>query len=87
MDELENRLRRALEREDAPEGFAERVIARTRAKSAMRRWMAVAAAVLLLAGIGYGYRWHEGQTAKRQVLLALRITSAKLNHIQAQVAR
>ena len=86
MDDLEDRLRRAFEREDPPEGFADRVIERTRARRAMPRWMA-AAAVLVLAGAGYGYRWQQGVKAKREVLLAFRITSAKLNHIQVQVAR
>ncbi len=87
MDDLEERLRRAFEREDPPEGFADRVIERTRARRAMPRWMATAAAILVLAGAGYGYRWQQGEKAKREVLLAFRITSAKLNHIQTQVAR
>jgi hypothetical protein len=87
MDELENQLRRALERVDPPAGFAERAIARTRAKDTTPRWLAAAAALLVLTGAGYAYRWHEGQTAKREVLLALRITSAKLTHIQARVSR
>ena len=32
MDDLEDQLRRAFEREDPPEGFADRVIERTRAR-------------------------------------------------------
>jgi type VI protein secretion system component VasF len=87
MDDLEDRLRRAFEREDPPEGFADRVIERTRARRAMPRWIAAAAAVLVLAGAGYGYRWQQGLKAKREVLLAFRLTSAKLNHIHMQVAR
>ncbi|MGA7239795.1 MAG: hypothetical protein WBY44_29215 [Bryobacteraceae bacterium] len=87
MNDLEDQLRRAFEREDPPEGFADRVIERTRARRGMARWMATAAAVLVLAGAGYGYRWQQGEKAKREVLLAFRITSAKLNHIQTQVAR
>ena len=87
MDDLEKQLRRAFAREDAPEGFADRVLARTRSRRAMPRWMAAAAAVLVLAGAGYGYRWQRGEAAKREVLLAFRITSAKLNHIQMQVSR
>ena len=86
MDELERQLREAFEREEPPEGFAERVLERTRARSRMPRWLAAAAAVLIFAG-GYGYRWEQGQAAKRQVLLALRMTSAKLSHIQAEVVR
>ena len=87
MDELEDQLRRAFERIEPPAGFAERVVARKRATRTPPKWLAAAAAVLVVAVAGYAYRWHEGQTAKREVLLALRITSAKLTHIQAQVAR
>lgn len=86
MDELEDQLRRAFEREEPPVGFAERVVARTRSKGTPR-WLAAAAALFVLLGAGYAYRWHQGQTARREVLLALRITSAKLTHIQARVAR
>jgi type VI protein secretion system component VasF len=87
MDDLEEQLRRALQREDPPEGFADRVIERTHARRRAPRWLAAAAAVLVVAGAGYGYRWQQGEKAKREVLLAFRITSAKLNHIQMQVAR
>lgn len=87
MDELESRLRRALERVDPPAGFADRAIGRTRAKGARFQWLAAAAAVFVLVGGSYAYRWHEGQIAKRHLLLALRITSAKLTHIRTQVAR
>ena len=87
MDDLEQQLRRAFEREDPPPGFADRVIERTRARRAAPRWMAAAAAVLVLAGAGYGYRWQQGEAAKREVLLAFRLTSVKLNHIQMQVSR
>ncbi len=87
MDDLEQQLRRAFEREDPPEGFADRVIERTRARRTAPRWMAAAAAVFVLAGAGYGYRWQQGEAAKREVLLAFRLTSVKLNHIQMQVSR
>jgi hypothetical protein len=46
-----------------------------------------AAAALLIAGAGYGYRWRQGEAAKQQVLLAFRIASTKVNHIQMQVLR
>jgi hypothetical protein len=46
-----------------------------------------AAAGLAIAGAGYGYRWRQGEAAKNQVLLAFRITAAKVNHIQTQVLR
>ena len=47
----------------------------------------MAAAALLIAAAGYGYRWHRGEAAKREVLLAFRITATKVNHIQMQVTR
>jgi hypothetical protein len=54
------------------------------------RHKVLVAAVLVLACAaagGYGYRLHRGEVAKREVLLAFRIASVKLNHIQTQVAR
>jgi hypothetical protein len=89
MDDLEKQLLRAFAPEDPPDGFAARVVERTcrEKRVAIPRWMAAAAAVLVLAGAGYGYRQHQGETAKREVLLAFRIASAKVNHIQTQVSR
>jgi len=46
---------------------------------------AAAAAVVILAGAGEGYRWYRGQVAKDQVMLAMRITAGKLNHIQTHL--
>ena len=86
MDDLETQLRRALAPEDPPAGFADRVIERTsRRRRGLPRWMLAAAACLALLGAGYEYRWQQGQTAKRETLLAFRLTSAKLHHIQSQV--
>lgn len=90
MDDLEQQLRRAFAPEDPPPGFAGRVLARTQPprRSMAPRWAALAAAVVVLAaGAGYGYRVQQGEQAKRQVLMAFRIASTKLNHIHAQVSR
>jgi hypothetical protein len=108
MDDLEIELRRALQREEPPKGFADRVVGRTHVAHALLRaasrlfstpklyvqperrfprWAAAAAAVLVLAGAAYGYRWRQGEAAKREVLLAFKITSVKLTHIQTQVSR
>ncbi len=87
MDDLETQLRRALEREDPPAGFADRVLRRTSRRRGFPGWMVAAAACLALVGAGYEYRWQQGQAAKRETLMALRLTSAKLRHIQSQVAR
>ena len=86
MDWLEDELRKALAREDPPDGFADRALGRARRKVlTMPRWLAAAAALILIAGGGYGYRWHQGMEAKREVMLAFRIASQKVSHVQAAV--
>ncbi len=95
MDWLEQELKQALARKDPPPDFAARVLDAARAQSAarsrtvfyMRRWPAVAAAVIVIMGAGGGAAWrhHRGVVAKQQVMLALHITSVKLNHIQTHV--
>ena len=90
MDDLEQQLRRAFVAEDPPAGFSARVIARTQwpRRSIAPRWAALAAGLLVLAGgAGYGYRQQQGEAAKREVLMAFRIASTKLNHIQTQVSK
>ena len=96
---LDHDLRNALRRVPAPEGFADRVLARVR--NAERRpaaasapwWRAVAATFLLAAILG-GWGAHEmierrreaeGQRAREQVLLALRITGEKLANAERGV--
>jgi hypothetical protein len=50
------------------------------------RWLPVAAAVLvILGGSGVAWRRHQGMVAKDQVMLAMRITSGKLSHVQAHM--
>ncbi|HEV3196882.1 MAG TPA: hypothetical protein VGZ73_03220 [Bryobacteraceae bacterium] len=50
------------------------------------RWLPVAAAVLVIAGgSGAAWRRHQGMVAKDQVMLAMRITAGKLNHVQAHM--
>jgi hypothetical protein len=88
-------LREALTRESPPEGFAERVLARSRQLDAGRRrgidwmWPAVAAAlVVVTAGSAVLERQahrFEGERAKADVLLALRLTGEKLRSAQLQV--
>jgi len=88
-------LREALTRESPPEGFADRVLARSRQLDAGRRrgidwaWPAVAAA-LVVATAGSAVlerqaRRVEGERAKQDVLLALRVTGEKLRSAQLQV--
>jgi len=88
MSELEQDLRNVLRRQDPPEGFTERVLARTRQHSApsASRWIGVAiAAGLLLAAGNFEYRQYEGRKAKRELLLALSITGNKLNIVHQKI--
>jgi len=89
MDWLDDGLKRAFERQEPSPDFAARTIAlATRRRGlVLPRWAMAAAAALLIAGAGYGYRWRQGEAAKQQVLLAFRIASTKVNHIQMQVLR
>jgi hypothetical protein len=89
MDWLERELKGALAREEPPEDFASRVM--RRASAAVRpvyrwpRWLAAAAAVIVLAGAGLGYRQYRGEMAKEQLMQAFKIASVKVNRIQSAV--
>jgi hypothetical protein len=88
MDWLEQELKTALGRKDPPAGFAERVIRQAaggRAAYRWSRWLAAAAAVVLVAGAGMGYRQYRGEVARERVMQAFRIASVKVNHIQTHV--
>jgi hypothetical protein len=91
MSRLDDELKQALRRHEPPEGFADRVLAAVPARSARRilpRWFAAAAAVVLIAGgAGYEHRRQvrEGEQAKEQVMLALRITGSKLKIVKEKV--
>jgi hypothetical protein len=92
---LEDGLRRALRRESPAPGFASRVMQRIeRAERPARRpwWRAVAASLTLTALVGGGiaYEGHqrrvrEGEQAREQVLLALRIAGEKVRYAQNEV--
>lgn len=98
MDELEQQLLQALERLPAPPGLKRRVIERREAQHAARRrrqlmwWrrMAVAAAaVCLLAAVWFwrgAEQRREGEEARGQVILALRITNRALTQMRSQLA-
>jgi hypothetical protein len=86
MDWLEDELRRALARQDAPVGFAERVLARGRREPhGARRWLAAAAMVVVAAGAAGAWRQHQGYEAKREMMLALRLAAAPMHRIQLEV--
>jgi len=96
---MDNELKSALRRKEPPPGFKDRVMAsiavedrrpRLSPRPADRRgrlsstWRAVAAAALLVIGLGGGEAVRIAR-AKQQMLTALHITSAKLrdarNHV------
>ena len=98
--DLERELNRALARTSAPDGFADRVVSRlgdantTRqrhwpAASTLRR---IAAAVVLTAALGgltahqiAEHRRTEGEHARRELMTALHIASAKMRVAQRAV--
>jgi hypothetical protein len=88
MDWLERELKDALARKDPPADFASRVVGRAERPVVVYRWprwLAAAAAVIVLAGAGLGYRRYRGEMAKEQVMRAFQIASVKVNRIQTQV--
>ncbi|HEX7359549.1 MAG TPA: hypothetical protein VF283_03560 [Bryobacteraceae bacterium] len=99
MTPFEAELKRALARREPSEDFSARVLARTQEKKVgqtiafrlpgrLLTW-ALAAALLLALGGGVAYQRHEravrGQTAKRQLLLAMQIAGSKLHYARQQV--
>ena len=91
---LEDELRSALRRREPSPEFTEQVLARVSAAPARRtprlsqpwvRWMAAVAAALLLTVGDLEYRHYQGERAKDQVLLAVRIAGSKLNKAQKKV--
>jgi hypothetical protein len=95
---LEDDLKRALRRESPAPGFASRVMQRIErdASPKPRRywWRAVAASLTLTALIGAASRQdhqrrlreiREGELAKEQVLVALRIAGEKVRYAQNEV--
>ena len=100
---LDKDLRRALEREEPPPEFADRVLARLSKASrdpknvsggrrtAAKTWIALGLAASLLIAVGtVQYRTHQqalqAERTKRDVEVALWITSDKLTEIQVKLA-
>jgi len=90
---LENELREALRREPAPEGFAARVLARTRPTPWWKRpaVLALAAGVTLAALIPsavYEYRQRQrAMEAGNQLMTALNITRTQLQRTREELRR
>lgn len=98
MDPFERELREQLQARSAPEGFADRVMARMPERRPSRPWLsfgmpawrwAVAAALVAAMVLGGVERDRQqrlaGERAKGQVLLALRITGSTLRDVNAKV--
>ena len=82
MDWLEHELAGALARKEPAAGFDNRVRARLYRRP---RWLAIAAALVAMAGAGEAWRQYQGQLAKEQVMTAMRIAGSKLNRVQMQL--
>jgi hypothetical protein len=92
---FEDNLTRAFERKSAPDGFADRVLSRlaTRPQRTFSTLRRIAAAIAITAALG-GLTAHqiiehrrneEGQRARRQLMTALHIASAKMRVAQRAV--
>ncbi len=92
MTPFEDDLKKAMAREEPPEGFAGRVLAAAAPRSAARRggrfrWVAALAAGLVLTTAGgIEYREYQGRLAKERVLIAVRIAGKEWNKAQRKVA-
>ena len=87
MNQFEDQLRQTLSRKQPSADFADKVLLKTAPRNRLWRWPAIAALAACLAGIGIyeTYRYQQGQFAKQQLLLALRITSEKTHVAQQKV--
>ena len=96
MDDFEQELKQALQRRPAPPSLKKRVMERRaqRKRPNQMIWMRLAASLLIVALLGGGLRWgleqreerRKGEEAKRQVMVALRITGRALNQVNARLA-
>ena len=96
LDDFERELRLALERRPAPPSLKGRVMARRAQQQHPQTtviWMRLAAALLIVALLGGGLRWglekqeerRQGEEARRQVMIALRITGHALNQVNSRL--
>lgn len=99
MDDFEKELAQALERRPAPPSLKRRVMQRRGLLSVERRhttwlvWQRVAAGLLMAVMLGGAVEWRmrkaeeqrQGEEARRQVMIALRITGHALNEANAHL--
>jgi hypothetical protein len=89
MEDFERQLRQALSRKEQPASFEAHVFAAIAAERSTRRtswrWEALAASVLLVAGLWAQHEHAAGEAAKARLRLALRVTVTELSKIQNTV--
>ena len=96
LDDFEKELKLALERRPAPPSLKQRVMQRRTERQAPQTsviWMRLAAALLIVLMLGGGLRWdlqqreerRQGEEARRQVMIALRITGKALNQVNTRL--
>lgn len=96
MELFEDLLKRALQRKQPSAGFTERVLALSqdqpcavRRRLALPIWFGPALAALLVFAVGLGYERYrerqEGERAKEQLVVALRLTGTKLQQVRSKV--
>ena len=99
MDDFEKELEQALQRRPAPPSLKRRVMQRRGLQTVERRhhawivWQSVAAGLLVAAMLGGAVEWRmrkveekrQGEEARRQVMIALRITGHALNEVNARL--
>lgn len=91
MTDFDRQLSEALKRREPPRDLTASVMARIeprrRATWSARLWVPMGIAAMLILGVGV-YRWQEiqkGREAKRQVMVALEVTTQKLAVAQKRV--
>lgn len=103
MSRLEDALREALKREDPGEEFTRRTLERAAAlrprESVWRRWLrppawrwaaagALACTLVVFSGIRYERAQRaQGEEAKQELMLALKITGTKLHATREKIVR
>lgn len=89
---LEDDLRRALRRVDAPRGFTERVMRRAEPRTAPR-WAAIAAALAIASIVPLGVHEYQqerearARVAGQQLAIALKIAGQKLHTAHRMIRR
>jgi hypothetical protein len=100
-DDFEKELQQALQRRPAPPSLKRRIMERRGMLTMERRythwivWQRVAAGLLLAAVLTGGMEWklhreeekRQGEEARRQVMIALRITGHALNEVKQRLKR